>query len=78
MVRGQGNDFESSVLNAGYRGYINRDQGTIVVLNESVPVEYIGTADKHVEIKRTIERNVPRVLTRQEGSELVRKPNAAD
>lgn len=78
MVRGQGNDFVSSVLNAGYRGYINRDQGTIVVLNESVPVEYAGTAEQHVVVQRTIERRVPRLETRLEGSELVRKPNAAE
>ena len=49
-----------------------------MVLNESVPVAYAGTADQHVEVKRTIERNVPRVVTRQEGSGLVRKPNAAE
>jgi hypothetical protein len=31
---------ESAILDAGYRGLINREQGTIVVLNEEVPVQY--------------------------------------
>jgi hypothetical protein len=67
------NAFESKVLDAGYRGYLNREQGTAVVLNEDVPVKYLGTADQFNKVQRKIERMIPKVATREEGAEFVRK-----
>ena len=41
-IRGEGNPFELAVLNAGYDGYVNREQGTAVLLNRDAPVSYEG------------------------------------
>jgi len=67
------NAFETAILDAGYRGYINPEQGSIVVLNEDVPVKHIGSIGDHKVIQRKNERIIPKVTTRVEGGELVRK-----
>ena len=72
-VKGEGNAFESAVLDAGYKGYMNRMQGTAVVLNSDVPVRYLGTSDQFNKVQRLIQRIVPKVETRTEGNETVRK-----
>jgi len=72
-VKGQGNALESAILDAGYRGYINREQGTAVVLNEDVPVQYQGTRDGKVVVPRRIQRLEPKIATREERGESVRK-----
>lgn len=77
-IRGTGNAFESAVLDAGYRGYVNPEQGTVVVLNQDVPVEYLGTADQFAKVKRTPTAAKPRVQTRTEGNELVRRPEGSE
>jgi hypothetical protein len=77
-IRGAGNSFESALLDAGYKGYINPEQGTIVVLNQDVPVEHIGGIGDHKVIQRRNERTIPRVETRQEGAELVRQPQGQE
>lgn len=77
-IRGAGNDFETALLDQGYRGYIAPEQGTIVILNEDVPVRGIGGISDHKVIKRNIERIVPKNVTRVEGSELVRKPEPVE
>jgi hypothetical protein len=43
MADTSANAYESAILDAGYRGYMNRDYGMIVVLNSDVPVTYEGT-----------------------------------
>ena len=68
------NAFESAVLDAGFRGYINREQGTAVVLNSDVPVKFMGPSSEQRVLPRNIQRIVPKVVTRTEGDELVRKP----
>ena len=68
------NAFESAVLDAGFRGYINREQGTAVVLNSDVPVKFIGKSFEQTQVTRKIERVVQPVMTRTEGDSLVRKP----
>lgn len=68
------NAFESAVLDAGFRGYINREQGTAVVLNSDVPVKFAGSKTEQQMVPRKIERIVPKNETREEGKELVRKP----
>ena len=74
-MKGSGaNAFESAVLDAGYRGYVNREQGTAVVLNANVPVAYEGLAQASKMRDRVIERVVQAPMTRQDGDELVRKP----
>ena len=77
-IRGDGNAFEVAVLDAGYRGYVNREQGTAVVLNEDVPVQYLGTADKFTKITRTPTVAKPKQMTRVEGDELVRRPEGQE
>ena len=69
------NAFESAVLDAGYRGYVNRELQTAVVLNADVPVAYEGMADGSKMRDRVAERTVQAVATRTEGGELVRKPS---
>ena len=76
LMQGAGpNAFESAVLDAGYRGYVNREQGTAVVLNADVPVAYEGLADGSKMRDRVAERTTQAVATRTEGDELVRKPS---
>jgi hypothetical protein len=59
------NAFESAILDAGYKGYINPEQGTIVILNSDVPVKHIGSIGDHKIIQRRIERIIPKVTTRR-------------
>ena len=76
LMQGSGaNAFESAVLDAGYRGYVNREMQTAVVLNADVPVAYEGMADGSKMRDRVAERTVQAVATRTEGDELVRKPS---
>ena len=42
-ARGDSNDFESVVIDAGYDGYAVPNMGMMVVLNHDVPVQYEGT-----------------------------------
>ena len=44
------NDFESAVVDAGYDGYNNPDQGMMVILNQDVPANYMGP--RHMLAKR--------------------------
>lgn len=74
-IMGSGNAFESAVLDAGFRGYINPEQGTIVVLNSDVPVHAMGQVSEHHVIPRRIERTIQKVSTRAEGDEMVRRPD---
>jgi len=67
------NAYESAILDAGFRGHVNREQGTAVVLNSDVPVAYEGTIDWTRVRQRVNERIVPPIETREEGGELVRK-----
>jgi hypothetical protein len=73
-IQGSGEKLESAILDAGYSGYINPEQGAIVVLNKDVSVKDIGMVGDHKIIQRRNERIIPRVTTRQEGQELVRQP----
>jgi hypothetical protein len=68
------NEFESAILDAGFRGYVNREQGTAVVLNSDVPVKYQGTTSSQTIVPRKIERAVAVNRTRTAGDELVRRP----
>ena len=68
------NGFESGVLDAGFRGYINRAQGTAVVLNSDVPVKAVGRAEAQTIVKRAPQVSAQKISTREEGNELVRKP----
>lgn len=72
------NSFESAVLDAGFRGYVNREQGTAVVLNADVPVTYEGVADASQMRDRKPTRVEQAIETRTAGDELVRKPTNAE
>ena len=72
------NAFESAVLDAGFRGYINREQGTAVVLNSDVPVKFVGKSFEQTVAPRKIERAVRPITTRTEGDSLVRKPTSEE
>lgn len=68
------NNFESKVLDAGYKGYLNKEQGTAVVLNaDSHPVRYLGSASEFTKVQRQIQRIQQKNQTRTEGDESVRK-----
>ena len=42
-AKGESNDFESNVVDAGYDGYAVPSMGMMVILNHDVPVNYEGT-----------------------------------
>jgi hypothetical protein len=69
-----GNALETAVLDAGYKGYVNPEQGSIVVLDQDVPVRYAGISSQHAITPRVVQRVQQRIMTRLERSELVRKP----
>lgn len=54
------NKMEMAIIRAGYDGYINRSAGFAVVLNNDVPVKYIGEA-KDVEGKPLPSAAVPKL-----------------
>ena len=68
------NEMESAILDAGYRGYINRAQGTAVVLNSDVPVKAVGKSSEQAMVQRNPQVAAQKISTREEGGELVRKP----
>lgn len=68
------NEMESAILDAGYRGYINRAQGTAVVLNSDVPVKAVGKSSEQAMVQRKPQVTAQKISTREEGGELVRKP----
>ena len=76
-IKGSGNALETAILDAGYRGYINREQGTAVVLGESVPVNFLGSAHNFTKVQRSIQRIVAATTSRTEGDETVKKFNSA-
>jgi hypothetical protein len=43
QARGDSNDFETNVIDAGYDGYAVPSMGMMVILNHDVPVNYEGT-----------------------------------
>ena len=45
-VRGDANEFESAVVDAGYDGYAVPNMGMMVILNHDVPANYEGTASE--------------------------------
>jgi len=68
------NAFESGVLDAGYRGYINRAQGTAVVLNSDVPVKAVGKSSEQTMVQRKPQVVAQKISTKESGNDLVRKP----
>lgn len=72
------NAMESAILDAGYSGFFNEAQGTVVVFGASVPVSYEGTSDQFNKVKRQPKAVKPKTVTRAEGDMLVRKPEGAE
>jgi len=68
------NAFESGVLDAGFRGYINRAQGTAVVLNSDVPVKAVGKSSEQTMVQRKPQMVAQKISTQESGNDLVRKP----
>lgn len=73
-----GNAMEAAILDAGYSGFINEAQGTVVVFGSSVPVRYEGTADGFAKVKRQPKTTKPKTVTRTEGDMLVRRPEGSE
>ncbi len=67
------NAMESAVLDAGFSGFANREQGTVVVLNRDVPVRYDGTTEGRTFTERKVERVLAPNVGRKEGEYLVKK-----
>lgn len=53
-ARGDSNDFESSVIDAGYDGYAVPSMGMMVILNHNVPVNYVGPMAEVGSVKLSI------------------------
>lgn len=68
------NAFESAVLDAGFDGYSNRLQGTIVVLNKDVPVKSLGNQRELTLAQRAPSAAPAASTSRTEGNERVRRP----
>jgi hypothetical protein len=49
QAKGNSNDFESLVVDAGYDGYAIPDMGMMVILNHNAPVQYRGTRSEMAE-----------------------------
>jgi hypothetical protein len=71
------NAFESAVLDAGYQGYVNRDNNIAVVLNANVPVAYEGIVDPSKVETRTAQAQTA-TGTRVIKDELVRRPTSSE
>lgn len=68
---------ESAILDAGYSGFFNEAQGTVVMFG-SVPVSYEGTSDQFNKVQRQPKAVKQKSVTRTEGDMLVRKPEGAE
>ena len=77
-LSGSGNAFESSVLDAGYDGYLDPTTGVIVMLDRDVPVKQIGNVSDFKLIQRVAKRVVMPTRTTVSGDELARKPEPAE
>jgi hypothetical protein len=55
-ARGDSNDFESNVIDAGYDGYAVPSMGMMVILNHNVPVNYVGPMAEVGSVKLSIAR----------------------
>lgn len=71
------NAMDSAILDAGYSGYFNEAQGTVVMFG-SVPVSYQGTSDQFNKVMRQPKVAKPKNVTRTEGDMLVRKPEGQE
>jgi hypothetical protein len=77
-LSGSGNAFETSVLDAGYDGYLDPTSGVIVMLGQDVPVKQIGKVGDFKVIPRVAKQVVMPTRTTMSGDELVRKPEPAE
>ena len=77
-LSGSGNTFESSVLDAGYDGYLDPTSGVIVMLGQDVPVKQIGSLSDFKLIPRVAKQVTPKTLTTVSGDEFVRKPQGVE
>jgi len=59
QAKGDSNDFESNVVDAGYDGYAIPKMGMMVVLNHDVPVSYEGTKFEYDSKKKLSLRAAP-------------------
>jgi hypothetical protein len=77
-LSGSGNAFETSVLDAGYDGYLDPTSGVIVMLGQDVPVKQIGQVGDFKVIPRVAKQVVMPTRTTMSGDELVRKPEPTE
>lgn len=77
-LQGSGNAFESSVLDAGYDGYMEPTSGVIVMLGRDVPVKQSGNVVDFKLIPRVAKQVVMPTRTTVSGNELVRKPEGRE
>ena len=75
-ARGDSNDFESNVIDAGYDGYAVPSMGMMVILNHNVPVNYIGPRAE-VGVQKLSLKNI-RFLTAKEAKEAVKAAGTPD
>ena len=63
QARGDSNDFETAVIDAGFDGYAIPDMGMMVILNHDTPVKYRGTKGEIAERggKLSLRTNFPSV-----------------
>lgn len=77
-LSGSGNAFESSVLDAGYNGYLDPTSGVIVMLGQDVPVKHMGSISDFKLIPRVAKQVKLKTQTTVSGDELSRKPEPAE
>ena len=77
-VRGDSNDFESSVIDAGYDGYAVPSMGMMVILNHNVPVNYVGPRAEVGTVKLSLKGVAfPTVKEAQEAADRTPVPETA-
>lgn len=78
-VRGDSNDFESSVIDAGYDGYAVPSMGMMVILNHNVPVNYVGPRAEVGTAKLSLKGIAfPKVKDAQEAADRTFVPDTAE
>jgi hypothetical protein len=79
-ARGDSNEFESAVVDAGYDGYAVPSMGMMVVLNHNAPVNYVGTRAEIAEgkAKLSLKTSFPSAKAAEEATKDLKAPDTRE
>ena len=80
QARGDSNEFESAVVDAGYDGYAVPSMGMMVVLNHNAPVNYVGTRAEMAEgkAKLSLKTSFPSAKAAVEATKDLKAPDTRE